>query len=162
MTREVLRIQLLVERDDNRLALRLCCRFKRGGYGQVAVLFVSHASKDDALASALEAWLNANGFTDIFVDHHSIPGGGKWREALRAESGACRVVLCLITTNWLSSSECFGEFEAAWYMGKRIVPLFLLPPSEGACPVKAEQHGTEFCRRYWRHWRLGAAGLGCS
>jgi len=97
----------------------------------VAVLFISHASKDDVEASALEAWLNANGFPDIFVDHHRIAGGDKWREALRAASGACRVVLCLITANWLSSSECFGEFEAAWYMGKRIVPLFLLPPSEG-------------------------------
>jgi hypothetical protein len=39
------------------------------------VLFVSHSSKDDALASALEAWLKASGFTDIFVDHHSVAAG---------------------------------------------------------------------------------------
>lgn len=38
----------------------------------MTVLFVSHSSKDDAYATALEAWLNANGFTDIFVDHHAI------------------------------------------------------------------------------------------
>jgi formylglycine-generating enzyme required for sulfatase activity len=94
----------------------------------MAVLFISHSSKDDALATALEAWLKANGFTDIFVDHHSIAGGDKWRDALRAASGSCRVVLCLITENWLVSSECFNEFGTAWGMGKRIIPLFLLPP----------------------------------
>ena len=48
------------------------------------VLFVSHSSMDDAAAGALETWLHANGFTDIFVDHHSIAGGEKWPEALRA------------------------------------------------------------------------------
>ena len=93
------------------------------------VLFVSHSSKDDVHASTLEAWLRTNGFTDIFVDHQNIAGGDKWREALRAASGACRVVLCLITENWLASSECFHEFGTAWGMGKRIIPLFLLPAS---------------------------------
>ncbi len=95
------------------------------------VLFVSHSSKDDARASALEAWLTANGFNDIFIDHKSIAGGDKWGEALRASAGACRVVLCLVTPNWLASLECFSEFRAAWYMGKRLIPLFLLPEAPG-------------------------------
>ena len=90
------------------------------------VLFVSHSSKDDAAAGALETWLHANGFTDTFVDHHSIAGGEKWPEALRASAGACRVVVCLVSENWLRSHDCFNEFLAAWYMGKRIIPLFLL------------------------------------
>jgi hypothetical protein len=33
----------------------------------------------------------------------------------------------LVTPDWLASLECFNEFGAAWYMGKRIIPLFLLP-----------------------------------
>ena len=90
------------------------------------VLLVSHSSKDDAAAGALETWLHANGFTDTFVDHHSIAGGEKWPEALRASAGACRVVVCLVSENWLRSYDCFNEFLAAWYMGKRIIPLFLL------------------------------------
>ena len=60
----------------------------------MAVLFVSHSSKDDAAASALEAWLRANGFTDIFVDHHSIAGGDKWARGLasgRRGLPRCRV-----------------------------------------------------------------------
>jgi formylglycine-generating enzyme required for sulfatase activity len=92
----------------------------------MSVLFVSHSSKDDVAAGVLETWLHANGFTDIFVDHHSIAGGEKWPEALRASAGACRVVVCLVSENWLTSYDCFNEFLAAWYMGKRIIPLFLL------------------------------------
>jgi formylglycine-generating enzyme required for sulfatase activity len=89
------------------------------------VVFVSHSSKDDAAVTALEGWLRANGFTDIFVDH-GIAGGEKWREALRASAGDCRVIICLVTENWLGSLDCFGEFVAAGYMGKRIIPLFVL------------------------------------
>ena len=97
----------------------------------MAVLFISHSSKDDGHATALEAWLRANSFTDIFVDHQSIMGGEKWSEALKSSAGACRVVICLVTYNWLNSKECPHEFRAAWYMGKRIVPLFLLGDIRG-------------------------------
>jgi formylglycine-generating enzyme required for sulfatase activity len=110
----------------------------------VAVLFVSHASVDDRHASALEAWLAANGFSDVFVDHHSIAPGEKWRESLRASAGACRVVVCLVTVSWLASHECFNEFRAAWYMGKRIIPLFLLPPAE-SLGEEAKKRLAEVC-----------------
>jgi hypothetical protein len=82
------------------------------------VVFVSHATKDDPATRALEAWLCGHGFTDIFVDHGSIAGGEKWAQALRDASGACRVIICLVTERWLGSDECFGEFKAAWYMGR--------------------------------------------
>jgi TIR domain-containing protein len=75
----------------------------------VAVLFISHSSKDDPATVALEAWLRVNGFTDFFVDHQNIAGGAKWREELRASAGACRVVICLITENRLASNECYNE-----------------------------------------------------
>jgi formylglycine-generating enzyme required for sulfatase activity len=94
----------------------------------MAVLFVSHSSKDDAALTALEVWLRANDFTDIFIDHKNIAGGDKWREELRKSASACRVVICLVTENWLASEQCFGEFVASNYiMGKRIIPLFWLP-----------------------------------
>ena len=79
----------------------------------MAVLFISHSSRDDAHASPLEAWLKANGFTDIFVDHQNIAGGDKWRDALRVSANSCRAVIFLVTQNWLASSECFSEFGAA-------------------------------------------------
>lgn len=93
----------------------------------MASIFVSHASKDDLLAGDLAAWLRANAFTDLFVDDQSIKAGSKWREELRASAGACRVAIFLVTPNWLGSGQCEGEFNAAWYMGKRLLPLYLVP-----------------------------------
>ena len=75
----------------------------------MSVLFLSHSSQDDAAATALEAWLRGRGFTDIFVDHSAIAGGEKWAQALRDASGACRVVVCLVTENWLGDTASFGE-----------------------------------------------------
>jgi formylglycine-generating enzyme required for sulfatase activity len=94
----------------------------------MAVLFVSHSSKDDTAVIGLEAWLRNRGFTDLFIDHNNIVGGEKWAEALRNASGACRVIICLVTEHWLASDECFAEFKAAWYLGKRIIPLLAMQP----------------------------------
>jgi formylglycine-generating enzyme required for sulfatase activity len=112
----------------------------------MAVLFVSHSSKDDTAAKGLETWLRAKGFTDLFIDHSHIAGGEKWAQALRDGAGACRVVICFVTEHWLASDECFGEFKAAWYMGKRIIPLvaagagYVLPGNRLA-NVLAEDQG---------------------
>jgi formylglycine-generating enzyme required for sulfatase activity len=92
----------------------------------MATIFLSHSSRDDALASSIERWLKANGFTDLFVDHDSIRAGDKWAEELRRAKGSCRVVLCLATPHWLASDECYGEFKACWYLGRRVIPLFAL------------------------------------
>ncbi len=90
----------------------------------MATIFLSHSSRDDRLASDLQGWLLANGFDDLFVDHSDIRLGDRWRDALRSAKGSCRVVLCLVTPDWLASDECIGEFTAAFYSGKRIIPLF--------------------------------------
>jgi hypothetical protein len=74
-----------------------------GDLWAMAVLFISHSSADDEHASAIERWLIANGFVEVFVDHESIAGGDKWREALRAEANSSRVVVCLVSESWLSS-----------------------------------------------------------
>jgi hypothetical protein len=113
----------------------------------MAVLFVSHSSKDDAAATALETWLRANGFTDIFVDHHSIAGGDAWRLSLQAAAGTCRVVLCLVTENWLASKDCLAEFDASFYMGKRVIPLFLLP-ARANLSAEAENRLAQICAHY--------------
>ncbi len=89
----------------------------------MTALFLSHSSKDDPLATAFGAWLRQNE-VEAFIDHENISGGAKWADALRESAGACRVVSCLITDHWLASAECFNEFLSAWYMGKRILPLF--------------------------------------
>ncbi len=115
----------------------------------MASIFISHSGIDDALASELEAWLRSSGFTDLFLDRTQILGGAKWRDALKGAAGACRVVVCLVTENWLASDQCLGEFQAAWYMGKRLLPLFLLSGALGDKEadalrrVKAEDQGLD-------------------
>jgi|GEM_PF-2824004 len=114
----------------------------------MAVLFVSHSSRDDAAGASLEAWLRRRGFTDVFIDHNNILGGEKWAQALRDAAGACRVIICLVTDNWLASDECFGEFKAAWYMGKPVIPLLALTSShalqsERLAKVLAEYQGLD-------------------
>jgi hypothetical protein len=114
----------------------------------MAVLFVSHASRDDAMAIVLETWLRDKGFTDLFIDHSDIDAGEKWAQALRDAAGACRVVICFVTENWLASDVCFGEFMVAWLMGKRIIPLFALGSGETArrdrlAKVQAEDQGLD-------------------
>lgn len=96
----------------------------------MATLFLSHASRNDQLASQLEGWLKEQGFADLFVDHSGIRGGDHWMQALRSAKASCRVVLCLMTPEWLASEECFGEFMAAWYQGKRIIPLIAVGSTE--------------------------------
>jgi hypothetical protein len=95
----------------------------------MTTIFISHSSRDNELTKSLQGWLAVNGFDDVFVDFSNIRGGDRWPEALRKAKSACRIVLCLITESWLASDECFGEFTAAFYMGKRIVPLFALAGS---------------------------------
>ena len=92
-------------------------------------IFLSHSSRNDALASSLQAWLKREGFDDLFIDHASIRSGDKWRDALRHAKASCRIVLCLVTAEWLASDECFGEFTAGWYAGRRIMPLLALQGS---------------------------------
>ena len=92
----------------------------------MATVFLSHATKDDALTGDLLRWLHENGFRDTFVDHLDILGGDNWTDRLRDQAAACRVVICVLTENWLTSSDCFNEFQAAWYMGKSILPLFFV------------------------------------
>jgi WD40 repeat protein len=107
----------------------------------VATIFISHSSRDNELTRSLQSWLTTNGFDDLFVDFSNIRGGDQWPEALRRAKGACRIVLCVVTESWLASDDCFGEFTAAFYMGKRIVPLFAL-----AGPVTDERRRSRFAR----------------
>jgi hypothetical protein len=94
----------------------------------VTSVFLSHASPDDALASDLEAWLRANGFSDLYVDHATTAGGEKRADSLReALVGACRVIVLLVTPAWLISTYCNSRFVDGRLLGRRIIPLLLLP-----------------------------------
>jgi hypothetical protein len=69
----------------------------------MAAVFLSHAGPDDARASELAAWLRANGFSDLYVDHATTAGGEKWADSLREALAACRVIVLLVTPARLGS-----------------------------------------------------------
>jgi hypothetical protein len=84
----------------------------------MAVIFVSHSSTDDAHATALERWLSTHGFTDFFIDHATIAGGEKWREALHASANSCRVAICLVgKTGWLRPSASANSWMPGTWVG---------------------------------------------
>ena len=46
-------------------------------------------------------------------------------------------MLSLVTPGWLASSECFGEFTAGWYAGRRMIPLLCV---SGATLDETQKH----------------------
>jgi hypothetical protein len=52
-----------------------------------------------------------------------------------------------VTQPWLTSDECFGEYKAAWYLGKRIIPLFLLGP-KAKLGADAKKRFADICAEY--------------
>lgn len=75
----------------------------------MGTIFLSHSSKDDASASALRGWLEAEGHQAIFLDHDAVDGivgGAPWEERLYTELRRCRAVIALVSPDWLNSPWC--------------------------------------------------------
>ena len=87
------------------------------------ILFVSHSSKDAMLRQThWRGRLYVNGFSSAL---YSPPKHCRWREVAGCTAGVggtCRVVLCLVSQNWLSFGIIVKPVPA-WYM-ERIIPLF--------------------------------------
>jgi hypothetical protein len=49
--------------------------------------------------------------------------GNLWQERLREELTSCRVVLALLSRNWLGSPWCFTEAVTATFRGKDVVGI---------------------------------------
>ena len=89
-------------------------------------IFLSHSSRDNRQAIALRQWLieqDPRLANEIFLDLDPDVGislGVRWKDALRQASTRCEAVICLVSANWLSSSECRTEYRFAEYLNKRI------------------------------------------
>ena len=60
---------------------------------------------------------------EIFVDVDPETGilpGVRWREALKRANNRCEAVICLLSKNWESSTECRTEFRTAENLNKLI------------------------------------------
>jgi WD40 repeat protein len=99
----------------------------------VSRVFLSHSSRNSAEAVALKRWLveQEPGLAEeIFLDldrEAGIAPGERWKRALRQANERCEAVICLLSTQWESSSECLAEFRTAETLGKLILCARLEP-----------------------------------
>ena len=96
-------------------------------------IFISHSSHDNAKALAVAQWLEEEGWGTLFLDIapvHGLTPDRRWREALAAAAGRCEAVICLLSSSWLNSGECRGEFSFASYLGKALIGVIVDPAVE--------------------------------
>ncbi len=91
-------------------------------------IFISHSSRDNPHALALDGWLRSRGHEEIFLDVHRDDGiaiGTNWKGELAAAMQRCHVVLALVTEHWFRSPWCQAEQAAATMLGKPVIPLLI-------------------------------------
>src|SRR6516225_4834554 len=90
----------------------------------MADIFISHNGKDNELAAAIGERIRHERPTwSLFYDKDNIRAGQRWQERLREELTSCRVVLALLSRNWLGSPWCFTEAVTATFRGKDVVGI---------------------------------------
>lgn len=96
----------------------------------MALIFISHSSKDKAEALQLMHWLESHGFESLFLDsdaRHGIAAGSEWEKVLYREIQRSHALICLLSEHWLASQWCGFEFMQARALGKTIFPLRIQP-----------------------------------
>ena len=90
----------------------------------MADIFISHSGQDNEAAAALGERIRRERPTwSLFYDKDNIRAGQRWQERLREELQSCRVVLVLLSRNWLGSAWCFAEAVTATFRGKDVVGI---------------------------------------
>jgi hypothetical protein len=121
---------------------------------RVSSIFLSHSSRDDAVATALGEWLRAEGHTAVFIDHHTldgIAGGEPWEERLYTELRRCRALIALVSPDWLDSPWCIAEANHAQALRKPVFPLRIRPIGSAkyksrAPPALRRVQAIDWCR----------------
>ena len=90
----------------------------------MADIFISHSSGDNEVAAAIGERIRRERPTwSLFYDKDNIRAAQRWQERLRDELTSCRVVLALLSRNWLGSHWCFTEAVTATFRGKDVVGI---------------------------------------
>ena len=90
----------------------------------MADIFISHSGQDNEVAASIgERIRRERPSWSLFYDKDNIRAGQRWQERLREELTSCRVVLALLSRNWLGSPWCFTEAVTATFRGKDVVGI---------------------------------------
>jgi len=89
-------------------------------------IFLSHSSKDNAIAAQVKAQLAQWGHRSVFLDfdpEQGIPAGRDWEKELYAKLRECRAVIVLCSQASMASRWCFAEVTHAKAQGKLVFPI---------------------------------------
>jgi TIR domain/AAA ATPase domain len=95
----------------------------------MARVFISHSSRDNALAVEVRGWLTGDGH-EVFLDndrHDGVEAGGLWKERLHERLRWADAVVCVLTGDYVMSQWCFAEIFAAQTLGSLLLPLTAEP-----------------------------------
>ena len=100
----------------------------------MADIFLSHSSTDHDAASMIKSWIERDRKSwSVFLSKdkkYGIIAGQNWQDRLRAELQGCRLVLAIITVDWLASHWCFAEAVTATFRGKDFIGVLPYDLSE--------------------------------
>ena len=91
----------------------------------MSVLFISHSNRDAGDAARLREGLLAHGFSNVFVDNHSISPGQDWEQVLYENLRSSLAVIALVTTDFNKSRWCFAELTHARALRCPILPIVI-------------------------------------
>src|SRR5260370_41587953 len=90
----------------------------------MADIFISHSSKDNEVAAVVGERIRRDRPSwSLFYDKDNIRAGQRWQERLREELTSCRVVLALLSRDWLASPWFFTEAVTATFRRKALVRI---------------------------------------
>jgi WD40 repeat protein len=101
----------------------------------MSAIFISHSSRDNAVAGELKARLAGQGHRSVFLDfdpEDGIPTGRDWERELYARLRGCQAVIVLCSEHSMASRWCFAEIAFARSLGKALLPLKI-----GDCTIPA-------------------------
>ena len=90
----------------------------------MALLFISHSSKDNELVKQYKNKIEEFGFQSTFLDIDEKDGiqiNEKWEERLYKELIKSKIALCLVSKNWIESCWCQKEYSLAKTLNKETI-----------------------------------------
>ncbi len=93
----------------------------------MANIFISHSSKDNDSALVILGSLQKVG-SSIFLDFdskHGLKGGQKWEKELYVRVKKSRIMIVVLSPNWLDSTWCYKEYCMARVLRKKIIPVII-------------------------------------
>jgi len=93
----------------------------------MANIFISHSSKDNDITKEIFEYLkdiNRSIFLDFDGDH-KLQGGDKWAKELYKRVRKARIMIVVLSPNWLDSTWCYKEYCMARVLRKKIIPVII-------------------------------------